>query len=361
MKSERRTGYVATRSVLIILFALVIGATAYGSNIYGRVLCEDGTPIPGVQVNAYACDGLEINSSPDGPILTDSDGAYVRHVFWRQIGDCLTMEYILPDGQIIVHEHIVTVKPIIVDDIIIDCEEPEPCSECKGKITVLTLLYTGPNATVTVAQKVGKRDTGDGVLFEGALVTGEEFTVVGTAKDGTLGTEISLFIDDALNTKIHTSCSRPIYPGMESGLFVVVEAYSLEGGLICALGDTPGNGCECDGGVTQLTFQYIGNSDDLIVVLGKGKRDKKTGEVIYPIIFFEDGVNDIVSDDGVFTLIGSKGKDDKLGTEILIFVGDDLNTTLHTSCSRPIGIGMEVGDFVILEGSSVKGGDLCPL
>ena len=221
----------------------------------------------------------------------------------------------------------------------------EPCGECKGKVSELTLLYTGTAAAVRV---------------------GQEFTFVGTDK-GTLGTDISLFINDELNTIIHTSCSQPIYPGMISDLFTVVEGYSLTGGLICPLGtdpdpdpDPPDDDCECKGKVTQLTLQYTGISIEPIIVTGKGKKNKKTGEVDTPIIFFEDGVNDVVATDGVFTIIGS-GKDGKLGTDIYIHVGNDLNTTIHTSCSQPIGIGLVSGDFIVLEGFSAKGGELCPL
>ncbi len=161
--------------------------------------------------------------------------------------------------------------------------DSSPCGECKGKVNQLTLRYTGTPAEVRIEQKgkKGERDRkaergekgkkgekrgrgkkrerhekgqrrekgrgiSDGVVvFEGELEEGELFTFVGLDNKGTLGTEISLFIDDELDTKIHTSCSRPIYPGMTSGLFEVVEGYSLEGGLICPLDtEPPHHGCK---------------------------------------------------------------------------------------------------------------------
>jgi hypothetical protein len=147
---------------------------------------------------------------------------------------------------------------------------------------------------------------------------------------------------------------------MISGLFEVVEAYSLKGGLICALGDISDPNCECEGGITQLTLQYAGASDEPIIVTGKGKKNKKTGEVEAPIIFYEDGVNDIVTADGIFTINGF-GKKGTLGSEIYIYVGDTLNTKIHTSCSQPIGPGLISGDFEVLEGYSREGGLLCDM
>ena len=54
------------------------------------------------------------------------------------------------------------------------------------------------------------------------------------------------------------------------------------------------------------------------------------------------------------------GLDDKgtLGTQISLYINDQLNTKIHTSCSKPIGVGAEFGDFQIIEGSSKDGGPL---
>ncbi len=50
-------------------------------------------------------------------------------------------------------------------------------------------------------------------LFSLATVQpGEAFTFNGT-DSGTLGTEITLFVNGSLNTTVHTSCSKPIGPG----------------------------------------------------------------------------------------------------------------------------------------------------
>lgn len=58
------------------------------------------------------------------------------------------------------------------------------------------------------------------------------FSFTGTDENGTLGTEIQVYVNGDLNTKIHTSCSQPIYPGLEFDDFEVVEGESLKGGAL---------------------------------------------------------------------------------------------------------------------------------
>lgn len=104
----------------------------------------------------------------------------------------------------------------------------EPCSECDGKVTMLTMQYNGSEeARVIVEQKKG------GVVFDDIVQPGGQFTFSGTDKKDTLGTEISIFVDGSLNAKIHTSCSQPIGPGLVAGDFEVIEGYSRNGGLMC--------------------------------------------------------------------------------------------------------------------------------
>jgi len=105
------------------------------------------------------------------------------------------------------------------------------CRDCKGKVTQLTLRYLGDStATIEVEQKKDEV-----VVFQGTVDPGETFTFNGMDKKGVLGTEIRVHVDGDLNTKIHTSCSQPIGPGLVSGDFEVVEGYSREGGLLCPL------------------------------------------------------------------------------------------------------------------------------
>ena len=75
-----------------------------------------------------------------------------------------------------------------------------------------------------------------GIIFNDYVDPNGEFTINGQDKNGTLGTEITLYVDGVQNTKIHTSCSQPIYPGLVSGDFEVIEGYSKDGGLLATTG-----------------------------------------------------------------------------------------------------------------------------
>ena len=101
---------------------------------------------------------------------------------------------------------------------------------CDGKVTWLTLRYNGSApALVRVDQKKG------GTVFEAEVSPGDTFTVHGTDKKGTLGTEIRLYVDGDLNAKIHTSCSQPIGPGLVAGDFEVVDGASRNIEPLCPL------------------------------------------------------------------------------------------------------------------------------
>ena len=102
---------------------------------------------------------------------------------------------------------------------------------CEGKVTELTLQYNGAaNALVEVVQK---KD--DNTLFTNTVDPGEQFVLIGADKHGTLSSEISILVNGELNTKIHTSCSKPIGPGLVSGDFEVISGYSRNGGLLCEI------------------------------------------------------------------------------------------------------------------------------
>ena len=79
-------------------------------------------------------------------------------------------------------------------------------------------------------------------IFSQVVSPGEIFHFAGPLSGnggffGTLGTTIKIFVDGVLNTKIHTSCSRPIGPGLISGDFMVVQGFSRDQGLLCSVDD----------------------------------------------------------------------------------------------------------------------------
>jgi len=231
------------------------------------------------------------------------------------------------------------------DDVQLTIIESTCCGACKGGVTELTLEYTGTSLANIVVYE-GKDSKPDKILFDSGVSPNEEFTFSGAQKDGKMGKEISVWVNDALNTKIHTSCSKPIGPGLISGDFLVVEGLSKDGGQLCPLPEC----LECKGGVTELTLEYTGTSPaDIVVYEGK---DIKPDKVLF------EKVN--LNQNEAFTFSGAQ-KDGKMGKEISVWVDGELNTEIHTSCSKPIGPGLISGDFLVVEGLSKDGGQLCPL
>jgi len=154
-----------------------------------------------------------------------------------------------------------------------------PCGDCEGKVTNLTLKYLGDNASlITVIQK---KD--NGVVFNNTISSGENFSFVGNYK-GTLGTEIRIYVDNILNTKIHTSCSEPIYIGMISGDFEILGGASLIGGPFCNINGTgycynitPEQNCYY-GSIVSETRTFIIPEQELEIDLTKDYNPNMAGD-----------------------------------------------------------------------------------
>jgi hypothetical protein len=106
------------------------------------------------------------------------------------------------------------------------------CESCDGRVTELTLQYNGtisPDPTIEVSQKKPSVT----VFGPTTVSPGGQFSFSGADSRGTLGPEISVFVNSVLNTKFHTSCSQPIGPGTVKGDFEVIVTESRNGGNIC--------------------------------------------------------------------------------------------------------------------------------
>jgi len=107
----------------------------------------------------------------------------------------------------------------------------------------------------------------------------------------------------------------------------------------------------CEGKVTQLTLEYQGSASPAHVqVYMRGKKNQ-LGSLIF------DGT---VATGGQFTFNGAD-RHGTMGPEIDVYVDGVKNTSIHTSCSQPIGPGLVRGDFEVIEGYSRGGGLLPPL
>ena len=105
----------------------------------------------------------------------------------------------------------------------------------------------------------------------------------------------------------------------------------------------------CDGQMTSLTLQYLGNETVTIrVYSNKVQPDKLIG-------IFED----VEQGDEIY-FVGTNNQN-KLGAKVRITIdGVSGYTEIHTSCSQPIEVGMIYGNFLLTAGTSHEGGDLCP-
>ncbi len=104
----------------------------------------------------------------------------------------------------------------------------EECGICDGKITELTLRYLGAaSADIVVETRKGS------VIFSGSVAAGATFNFVGNDRHGTMGPEITVFVNGVEHVEIHTSCSQLLEIGMIFGDFEVIDGYSRNGGRIC--------------------------------------------------------------------------------------------------------------------------------
>ena len=73
---------------------------------------------------------------------------------------------------------------------------------------------------------------------------------------------------------IHTSCSKPLGPGLVSGSFEVISGESRNGGVLCSPQNGDGGKDCCEGKITNLTLQNGGDTGFITV-------KQKNGDVVF--------------------------------------------------------------------------------
>lgn len=243
----------------------------------------------------------------------------------------------------------------------------QDCGECEGGVNTLTVEYLGADeVTFTIEGKVASK--GPYTLPDPYSVPAGslELELSGKVKKDRadrMGSNIR-FIDTTSGLELasfHASCSRPFGIGTESenGLFVVIGGSSVKAGLLGTCEPPPPplvlkkpwDTCnECDGGVSSARFTYNG-PDDEVTVTTKGK--SKKGEVVLYYSSFQF--------DGSDFLVEPLPGEEKLPKTIYLTSASG-TVEMHTSCSKPFGPGLELGDFMVHRASSKNGGnDMCPV
>lgn len=157
-----------------------------------------------------------------------------------------------------------------------DDDDPSIYCGCRGKVTELTLRYTGTQAANVI---VTRKPPFSVVLYQGLVQPGAEFTVMGNYygpkgfKD-TLGTAIEIAVDGGEAVELHTSCSEPIGPGLVVGDFEVVSGKSRK--LRKPLCPIDNGGCPANQQVTY-TYTLINNGSALVNVT---LDDDKLGNIL---------------------------------------------------------------------------------
>ncbi len=241
--------------------------------------------------------------------------------------------------------------------------EPElPCSDCRGGVTELTLRNNGPDAVIQV--KAGKK-----IVFDEFVAAGAEFSFVGQGRDNKLGKEIKIRANGGPETKIHTSCSRPIGPGSVFGDFEVVEAFSKDGGRVCPAGQEEDCDDLCDAGKPRVAMMEFTGAD--CSATSNSQDPTKISCADFGVL--PATVRIVASDkenpddtraktwfDGTVALNGTFGIDAtnaganrlKANTWVHIYALDGTllqSVKFHTSCSQPLELGDQFGSLSLVD------------
>ncbi len=103
----------------------------------------------------------------------------------------------------------------------------------------------------------------------------------------------------------------------------------------------------CDGKITELTLKYLGDEANATITV----KQKNGGQIVF---------DEVVAPEEEFSFSGTDTKG-TLTSEIIITINGSEETTIHTSCSQPIGPGLIAGEFEVVAGESRNGGPLCPV
>ena len=103
---------------------------------------------------------------------------------------------------------------------------------------------------------------------------------------------------------------------------------------------------DCDSNIVELSFINTNSAEQTAI-----RFETPEGEVVY------DG---ILQTNEEFTISGTN-IDGSFGSELILFVNDESRATLLTDCSQAIGPGFFLPSLLISSGTTLSGGQLCPV
>ena len=177
--------------------------------------------------------------------------------------------------------------------------------KCKG-VTKISFQYHNSGRGDLSNVKIVSKEI---IYFMGSVSDGDIITAEASAQgQEKLGTNTEILVYDELDQKVHTSCSKPIEIGMVFGDWEIVDLEKI----------TEGGG----GGAPSPAY---------VEIESKG--------VTYFSGTIEHGD----------TICADARPLSKLGTNTEIYVDGYLNASIHTSCSKPLEIGMQFGNFIVTD------------
>ena len=232
-----------------------------------------------------------------------------------------------------------------------------PCEECDGGVTSLTMRFVSESGGYVEAGEFDKHGEVKESYFAGYLEPYEVFSFLGNGKDNKLEKNLTIMVDGQVAAELHTSCSKPIAPGLKFGDFFIIAAESKNGGAICPESQSTGDECSA-GKPASLQFKYTGQdcsasdnqqSSDKATCAGDPNMDPhvfvraygKKGDVYF------DGEVDL---NGSFWVSAPTGDnlDNNMFIELSDCDGNVLQTvSFHASCSQPIGVGDVYGALAL--------------
>lgn len=282
---------------------------------------------------------------------------------------------------------------------------PSPSDACDGKLTQLTLRYTGEGCEATEHnQRPGK------VICEGDANDAEPVRILVTDKDGgrvyadvpsvpldgeivaaaenagenhfKAETRVTIFNADGVEIEsvlFHTSCSQPLAPGNQFGSMFVQGMITTNGGEVifeepteeCITEFLPSTGDQCDGKLINLELRYNGgdcSQTDHSQDPRKVSCDGNAGEAepVRILVTNKNG-NRVYADVESVQLGGivlasaanaGRGHFDA-ETKVRIFDVDEnqlQEVKFHTSCSQPLELGNRFGAVEVFGMETTRGG-----
>jgi len=171
------------------------------------------------------------------------------------------------------------------------------------------------------------------------------------------------FTDAPFGAQFHSALLQPLFSGYLSFvlwwsncmrncrevfitkvLFIIFFSVSALTGTAASRRDgTPTNCGPCQGGITTLTFQYLGTSTALIVI----KDSKAT--------YFSG----VVAPNQLITVSGTRSNGTFLANQLELVINGFINTVLNVNCGQDIFVNATYGKFLVTAGASRQGGPLC--